>query len=89
MGTSGLVSHGPVASSYITKTKLQLRPNEKAQISYMNSPDLTLTGSRNAHSALVLWSYISMHSYEEQVRMAVESRGNYSLCREEAQRIRG
>ena len=58
---------------YITKTKLQLRPPEKAQISFVNSPDLTLTGSRNAHSALVLWSYISMYSYEEQVKMAVEA----------------
>ena len=58
---------------YITKTKLQLRPNEKAQITFIDSPDLTLTGSRNAHSALVLWSYISTYSYEEQVKMAVEA----------------
>ena len=31
--------------------------------------DLTLTDSRNAHLALVLWSYISMYSYDEQVKM--------------------
>ena len=40
---------------------------------YFDSPDLTLTGSQNAHSALVLWSYISKYSYDEQVEMAVEA----------------
>ena len=58
---------------YISRNKFQLRPPEKAQITYFDSPDLTLTGSRNAHSALVLWSYISMYSYDEQVKMAVEA----------------
>ena len=58
---------------YISKNKFQLCPPEKAQITYIDSPDLTLTGSRNGHSALVLWSYISMYSYDEQVKMAVEA----------------
>ena len=58
---------------YISKNKFQLRPPKKAKITYFDSPDLTLTGSRNAHSALVLWSYISMYSYDEQVQMAVEA----------------
>ena len=58
---------------YISKTEFQLRPPEKAQITYFDSPDLTLTGGRNAHSALVLWSYISMYSYEEQARKAIEA----------------
>jgi histidine decarboxylase len=58
---------------YISKTKFQLRSPEKAQISYFDSPDLTLTGSRNAHSALVLWSYISTYSYEDQAKKAVEA----------------
>ena len=58
---------------YISKTELHLRPPEMAHISYFDSPDLTLTGGRNAHSALVLWSYISTYSYEEQVRKAVEA----------------
>ena len=58
---------------YISKTEFQLRPHEKAQISYFDSPDLTLTGGRNAHSALVLWSYISTYSYEEQARKAIQA----------------
>ena len=58
---------------YISKNKFQLRPPEKAHITYFDSPDLTLTGSRNAHSALVLWSYISTYSYDKQVKMAVEA----------------
>ena len=36
-------------------------------------PDLTLTGGQNAHSALVLRSYISTYSYEEQARKAVQA----------------
>ena len=58
---------------YISKTEFQLRPPEKAQISYFESSDLTLAGSRNAHSALALWSYISTYSYEEQARRAIEA----------------
>ena len=58
---------------YISKTEFHLRPPEMAHISYFNSPDLTLTGGRNAHSALVLWSYISTYSYEEQARKSVEA----------------
>ena len=58
---------------YISKTEFQLRPPEMAHISYFDSPDLTLTGGRNAHSVLVFWSYISMYSYEEQARKAVEA----------------
>ena len=73
MGTSGSMSHGLVASTLQKKKKFQLRPPENAQITIIDSPDLTLTGSRNAHSALVLWSYISMYSYDEQVKMAVEA----------------
>ena len=56
---------------YISKTEFQLRPSEKANISYIESPDHTLSGSRNGHSALVLWSYISTYSYEEQAKKAI------------------
>ena len=56
---------------YISKTEYQLRSCESAQITYIDSPDLTLSGSRNAHSALVLWSYISTHSYDEQAKLVV------------------
>jgi histidine decarboxylase len=58
---------------YISKIEFQLRSSDRAQITFFDSPDLTLTGSRNAHSALVLWSYISTYSYEEQAKKAVEA----------------
>ena len=58
---------------YISKTEFQLRSPKKAHISYIEAPDLTLAGSRNAHSALALWSYISTYSYEEQARRAIEA----------------
>ena len=58
---------------YISKTEFQLRSPVKAHVSYIESPDLTLAGSRNAHSALALWSYISTYSYEEQAKRAIEA----------------
>ena len=58
---------------YISKTEFQLRSPNKAHVSYIEAPDLTLAGSRNAHSALALWSYISTYSYEEQARRATEA----------------
>jgi histidine decarboxylase len=58
---------------YISKTEFQLRSPTKAYISFIEAPDLTLAGSRNAHSALALWSYISTYSYEEQARRAIEA----------------
>ena len=58
---------------YISKTEFQLRSPTKAHVAYIESPDLTLAGSRNAHSALALWSYISTYSYEEQARRAIEA----------------
>ena len=58
---------------YISKTEFQLRSPVKAYVSYIESPDLTLAGSRNAHSALALWSYISTYSYEEQAKRAIEA----------------
>ena len=58
---------------YISKTEFHLRSPTKAHVSYIEAPDLTLAGSRNAHSALALWSYISTYSYEEQARRAIEA----------------
>ena len=56
---------------YISKTEFLLRPSEKANISYIGSPDHTLGGSRNGHSAIIFWSYISTYSYEEQAKKAI------------------
>ena len=56
---------------YISKTEYQLRSPENASITYIDSPDISLGGSRNGHSVLLLWSYISMYDYKEQAKVAV------------------
>lgn len=56
---------------YISKTEYQLQSPENASITYLDSPDMALSGSRNGHSVLLLWSYISMYDYEEQAKIAV------------------
>ena len=56
---------------YVSKTEYQLRSPESAQITYIDSPDITLSGSRNGHSVLVLWSYISTYSYDNQALVAI------------------
>ena len=56
---------------YISKTEYQLQSPESASITYLDSSDMALSGSRNGHSVLLLWSYISMYDYEEQAKIAV------------------
>ena len=58
---------------YISKTEFQLRPPNRSHVAVIESPDLTLASSRNAHSAIALWTYISTLSYDEQARRAVEA----------------
>ena len=58
---------------YISKTEYQLCSPESASITYIDSADTALSGSRNGHSVLILWSYISMHDYEEQAKVAVSA----------------
>ena len=74
---------------YITKTKFQLCPPEKTQITYFDSPDLTLTGVQNAHSVLVLWSYISTYSYDEQVKMGVEAEETACYAEKKLKELKG
>ena len=50
---------------YMTKTGLQLLPPSDPE--YIGSPDTTFAGSRNALSALNMWTYISTNSYDAQV----------------------
>lgn len=51
---------------YMTKTGLQLLPPSEPQ--YIGALDTTFAGSRNGLSAVVLWTYISTHNYEAQIR---------------------
>ena len=50
---------------FMTKTGLQLLPPSRPDV--IGSPDTTFAGSRNGLSALVWWTYISTHSYEQQM----------------------
>ena len=58
---------------YISKTEYQLRSPKNASITYIDSPDVSLSGSRNAHSVLLLWSYISTNDYEDQAKVAINA----------------
>ena len=69
--TSGHKWIGVPCGIYITKMGLQLRPIDKGIVTYTESPDTTLSGSRNAHSALVLWAYISTNDYQKQANKAM------------------
>ena len=50
---------------FMTKTGLQLLPPSRPDV--IGSPDTTFAGSRNGLSALVWWTYISTHPYEQQM----------------------
>ena len=51
---------------YLTRNKL-LCSKKLLTESVISSPDTTIPLSRNAHSGLLLWSYISSNSYDDQV----------------------
>ena len=52
---------------YLMRNKYRIKPPDNTPI-YIGSPDTTFAGSRNALSCAVLWTYISTHSYEDQVQ---------------------
>jgi histidine decarboxylase len=51
---------------YLTRNKYRVKP--PTAITYIGSPDTTFSGSRSSLSCALLWTYISTHSYEAQVR---------------------
>ena len=55
---------------YLMRNKYRIMPPDDTPI-YVGSPDTTFAGSRNALSCAVLWTYISSHSYEEQVQKVI------------------
>lgn len=55
---------------YMTKVKYQLFPPDDPE--YIGAPDTTFAGSRNGYSAIVLWDYLARHSYDLQIKEAVE-----------------
>lgn len=52
---------------YMTRNKYRIQPPESTP-SIIQSPDTTFAGSRNAVTSALLWTYISTHSYEDQVK---------------------
>ena len=51
--------------------KMELLPPQN-DITIVGSRDITISVSRNAHSAVLLWSYISTNSYDAQVTTILE-----------------
>ncbi|MFJ6701074.1 histidine decarboxylase [Streptomyces sp. NPDC091272] len=56
---------------YMTRNRHRMTPPPFPQ--YVGAPDTTLAGSRNGHSAVVLWDFLARHSYEDQIRGVVEA----------------
>jgi histidine decarboxylase len=54
---------------YMTRVKMQLKPPTSPE--YIGSPDTTFAGSRNGFSAMILWDYLSRHSYDAQITRAL------------------
>ena len=55
---------------YMMRNKYRIKPPENTPI-YIGSPDTTFAGSRNSLSCAVMWTYISTHSYEDQVQKVI------------------
>ena len=66
---------------YMTKVKYQLLPPDNPM--YIGSPDSTFAGSRNGLSPLVLWDYLSKHSYQDLINkvMYTKNLAEYALKR--------
>ncbi|MGW7673981.1 pyridoxal-dependent decarboxylase [Streptomyces sp. NPDC054775] len=55
---------------YMTRTGLQMTPPKSSE--YIGAADTTFAGSRNGFSSLLLWDYLSRHSYDDLVRLAAD-----------------
>ena len=56
---------------YLTKSGL-IKQSSKV-ISYIDSADQCIPVSRNAHSSVMLWSFISNNSYDAQIQIVLQS----------------
>ena len=52
---------------YLTRNKYRMKPPCETP-TYIGSPDTTFAGSRSSLSCALLWTYISTHSYDKQVK---------------------
>ena len=65
---------------YMTRSMYQLKSQTP---SYIGSADTTLGGSRNAFSAVILWDYLSRHSYEDSINMVLKCEQNAAYLEEQ------
>ena len=54
----------------MTRTGLQLLPPSRPDV--IGSPDTTFAGSRSGLSALVWWTYVGTHTYEQQLESVID-----------------
>ncbi|NES25457.1 MAG: histidine decarboxylase [Symploca sp. SIO3E6] len=71
---------------YMTKNKFLITNNTP---SYVGSLDSTLAGSRNAFSALIMWSYLAKRSHSEQVSDAYNAWSLASYAYDELVKLYG
>ena len=55
---------------FMTKTGLQLLPPSRPDV--IGSPDTTFAGSRSGLSALVWWTFVGTHTYEQQLESVID-----------------
>ena len=70
---------------FMTRSKLVMKPPSNPD--YVGSPDTTFAGSRNALSPLILWNYITTHSYEQQVESVLRCVGLAQFVHDELVRL--
>lgn len=56
---------------FMTRTGLQMAPPASSE--YIGTADTTFAGSRNGFSAVLMWDYLARHSYDDQIRMAIQT----------------
>ena len=67
-GTSKWIGAPWPSGIYLTKTGLQVRaPSERSCLEPM------FLGSRNAHVAILLWSHISSHSFDDEIKKVIKA----------------
>ncbi|MFE1776023.1 pyridoxal-dependent decarboxylase [Streptomyces sp. NPDC059008] len=56
---------------FMTRTGLQMIPPRSSE--YIGAADTTFAGSRNGHSALLMWDFLARHSFDDHIRAAAEA----------------
>ena len=70
---------------YMTRRKYLIKPPEDPD--YIGSPDTTFAGSRNGLSALILWQYAAVMSYEDQMERAIHCQRIAAYAEQELRKL--